>query len=234
MDALLTALQLHQWYALAALILTGTLQVFRKVPLTSGVWKKIPDGYRFLVPLFLGFATAFVGAWQEGQVWQSALLSALGGAIAIGFPSMGVAAALAESPIPWDGGAGGKPKSIPVEDAADDDKTPPSPRVPRVPPFAAVLCVGLLSAALFGGLSCSGSPPPIPAYCSGLDLTVRAFCSAALSGQETSENERLFCEAVQESQIPPRPLPATGGTGGVVTVAVPAVAAGLGGAGAGS
>jgi hypothetical protein len=62
----------------------------------------------------------FVEAFSSGQPVGTALLAALGGALGIGLAAMGWAAALKESPLPWDGGAGGDPKSTsklpPLED----------------------------------------------------------------------------------------------------------------------
>lgn len=107
------AAQLHDWYAVAALCITISTQLLRKVPwLYDKVWSKIPDGWRWLVPVVKAALVAFVGAFVEGLPLTQALYAAVGGAVGIGAPSMGLAAWLRESPIRWDGGKGGKP---PVE-----------------------------------------------------------------------------------------------------------------------
>lgn len=111
MDDLLKALQLHDYYAVAALLLTIAIQVLRKAPyLSDRIWQRIPEGARFLVPLIGGATIAFIGAFDEGKALWPALQAALGGAFAIGGGASGVAAWLRESPIPWDGRAGGRPK----------------------------------------------------------------------------------------------------------------------------
>lgn len=109
----LEALRLQDWYAAAALILTIAVQVFRKAPwLGDRLWQRIPDGLRWAVPILGGAVIAFTGAFAEGASLLDALKAALGGAGAIGFGSMGFAATLRESPIPWDGGKGGRPTAV--------------------------------------------------------------------------------------------------------------------------
>jgi hypothetical protein len=114
------AIDLRDWYAVAGLALALAIQAHRRFPwLGARLWAKLPDGSKFLVPLLGGAVVAFVGAFLEGKPLVDALMVALGGAVTIGIGAMGVAAGLKESPLPWSGGAGGKPKD-------DDDKTPPT------------------------------------------------------------------------------------------------------------
>lgn len=104
-------LHIQSWYAGAGVLLTLLIQIFRKQPwLSKMIWERVPEGARFLLPLIGGATVAFVAAYSEGKPVADALMAALGGVMTIGFGSMGVAAGLKESPIPWDGGSGGKPK----------------------------------------------------------------------------------------------------------------------------
>ena len=105
---LVSTLKIQGWYAYVAVGLMVLLQVARKSPLSAHHWQKIPEGYRFLPGLLIGFATAFVAAFMRGLPAPEALQAGLGGVLAITAPAMGLAAGLKESPIPWDGGAGGK------------------------------------------------------------------------------------------------------------------------------
>jgi hypothetical protein len=140
----LAAARLQNWYALASLVLMLAVQILRKQPhLRDKIWNKIPDGLRFLVPLVGGAVTAYVGAYLAGSGLIDALNAAVGGALTIGLGSMGGAAMLKESPISWDGGAGGKPKD-PPDDPPNDQK----------PAGLATLALALV---LTG---CSGDAPP--------------------------------------------------------------------------
>lgn len=115
LTAIGNAFQFHNWYALVALALTLLLQMVRanSVPvLTSALnklWFKIPDGWRWLVPVLSGAATAFTTAFASGATFPMALAAIVGGVLGIGTPAMGLHAALKESPVHVDGGAGGKP-----------------------------------------------------------------------------------------------------------------------------
>jgi len=105
----LAALRLQDWYALAALLLTFAIQLHRKVPaFGSKLWVLIPDGWRWLPPVAYGAAIGFLAAFDDGKTLVDALKAAGGGALTIGLGSMGFAATLKETKIPWDGGAGGK------------------------------------------------------------------------------------------------------------------------------
>jgi uncharacterized membrane protein YfcA len=110
MTDLATAVQLHNWYAVVALALTLFTQLVRKknVPLFTWAWKKTPDGFRFLYPLFAGAVTGFTDGFFSGMSMKMALLQAAAACLSIGPTSMGIAAALKESHLPWDGFAGGK------------------------------------------------------------------------------------------------------------------------------
>jgi len=120
LDPVIQALHLRNWYAFAALLLTVVLQVVRKIPATNAVWSKVKDGWKAYLVLFVGAATGFTTAFASGLTLPNALLAAVGGALGISTVSMGLAAALKESHLPWDGGAGGK------------DDGPPTPRDPSV------------------------------------------------------------------------------------------------------
>lgn len=112
MELLLLALQalnLRDWYLLAGACLTLAVQVLRKHPLLrEKLWLKVPDGWRWAIPCVAGAIVAFTGSWATGAALSVALVHAVGGALAIGGGSMGLAATLKESPVKWDGKAGGK------------------------------------------------------------------------------------------------------------------------------
>lgn len=120
MNQLLDAFRLHNWYALVAIGLTFLLQAVRanSVPLLTSalnkLWFKVPDGWRWLVPVLTGAATAFTAAFAQGVSFQMALVAIVGGVLGIGTPSMGLHAALKESPANIDGGPGGKPLNPPA------------------------------------------------------------------------------------------------------------------------
>jgi hypothetical protein len=144
-NALIDALHLHNWYALAALILTIAVQAFRKAPGSSKLWAKIPDGYRWALPVVSGAVTGFTQAYAAGLNLGSALLAAAGGAVGISIPAMGLNSLLTEAPVRWNGGAGGA--QVKVKD--DGPKLPPM--FPGAGVFLLMLTVSLFSAcALFG------------------------------------------------------------------------------------
>jgi hypothetical protein len=108
---MIQAFQLRDWYALAALSVALFVQVIRKMQGTRELWRLVPDGYRWLIPVALGACVGFIQAYQEGKSWQAALIVALGGALGIGVPAMGVHAAMKESWTPSNGKANGNGSS---------------------------------------------------------------------------------------------------------------------------
>lgn len=140
------------WFASAALAILIAMQLLKNLPLLrTKIWVKIPVGYRFLLPIVGAMATAFV----HGYLVHETLGADLWDVVKIAFTSMGAAAALKESPLPWDGGKGGAPLAPAptpgpvvalapaIPDLEDDDKTPvdgskvPPPSEPPIPPPAA-------------------------------------------------------------------------------------------------
>lgn len=109
MDQIINALHLHNWYAFAALLLTLLVQLFRKAPGSKKLWDKIPDGYRWAIPMISGAVTGFTQAFAAGLDFPTASLAAVGGAIGISIPAMGINSLLTEAPMRWNGGAGGAP-----------------------------------------------------------------------------------------------------------------------------
>lgn len=127
------SLTTHNWFATAALTIMLGIQIGKSTTLGAKLYAYVPDGYRFLVPTVLASLTAFVHGFQAHETFQASIWDA----IKIAFTAMGGAAALKESPLPWGGGAGGKPLPAPtttasarragppvLADAVDDDKTP--------------------------------------------------------------------------------------------------------------
>jgi hypothetical protein len=122
----------QNWFATAALTIMLGIQIGKSTPLGGRVYSLVPDGYRFLVPTVLAMLTAFVHGFQVHETFQASVWDAI--KIALG--AMGGAAALKESPLPWGGGAGGKPLPalsraptapalVPaLRNATDDEQTP--------------------------------------------------------------------------------------------------------------
>lgn len=101
------------WYLIAAAILTVVVQVLKVLPGIAPVWNSPKfSGYRFLVPLALGSATAAIGALSQGLPLAQVLLAAAHGIPEIGAIASGTAAWLRESPVPWSGPSGGKITAI--------------------------------------------------------------------------------------------------------------------------
>jgi len=104
-------------YPLVATVLALLIQAIRKSPRTATWWQRVPTGWRWLVPVGMGALVGFVRGYQAELPLSGALISgageALAGVFGVSLTSMGLAAALRESPLPWDGGAGGQtpPKS---------------------------------------------------------------------------------------------------------------------------
>ena len=139
-----TDFQTKNWYALAVLLVMGVTQLIKVLPQTSPFWKKIPDGAKLFVPVFLASGAAFVHGFNAHEP----ALQSLWDAVVIALGAMGGNAALTESPIPWNGLAGGKPATpapAPAPAAAGDvhdrptpvDPKPPAGDPPPDPPMAA-------------------------------------------------------------------------------------------------
>lgn len=101
---------MHEWFLVAAAALAAAIQTIRKSdPLRAALWAWIPQGWRWLAPSLLGALIAATEAVASGEPdWRRVLLAAALGAPGIGGLAMGMAAALKESPVPWDGGRGGR------------------------------------------------------------------------------------------------------------------------------
>jgi hypothetical protein len=144
---LYTSLTTQNWFASAALAVMIGTQLLKSLPwLRAQVWAKIPVGYRWSVPVIAASLTAFVHGFEAHETAAASIWDAL----KIALSAMGGAAALKESPLPWSGLAGGAPAPTkpavaptpiqlpiipPLQDAADDEKTPVDGSKP--PPNAA-------------------------------------------------------------------------------------------------
>jgi hypothetical protein len=84
-------------------MLTLLIQALRNIPTTASVWKRIPDGWRWLVPIVMGDAIGFVEAYRQGHDVHTALLAMM----SIGLGAVGLNGVLTDSSIPWNGRAGG-------------------------------------------------------------------------------------------------------------------------------
>lgn len=107
-------------YPLVATLLTFGIQVSKVSPFTKNWYAKIPDGWRWLVPVAAGGAMGFVHGYQQGYSIVGALTETVFGVLGVSATSMGINAALKESPIPWSGGAGGKPVSKSSDDSSSN------------------------------------------------------------------------------------------------------------------
>jgi hypothetical protein len=106
--ALLADFASHNWYAVAAIALMFLIQIARVKE--AALWTKTPSGWRWVWPVGLSMVTAFMHAFVVGEVLKQAGIDVLNSLWQIALPAMGGAAALKESPLPWDGGPGGAPK----------------------------------------------------------------------------------------------------------------------------
>jgi hypothetical protein len=111
LNELVSAVQMHNWYPVAALAMLFLIQALKKPALANLFWARIPEGARWSVPLVAAVAMGFVDAFQRGDSLQQALASAGSALIAVGLTTVGAHASLKDSPVPWSGGKGGKPKS---------------------------------------------------------------------------------------------------------------------------
>ena len=91
-----------------AVLLTFVLQIAKVSPYTKTLYAKTPEGVRWLLPVLSGAAIGFVHGYQAGYGVIGALTEAVMGIFGVSLTSMGVHSALKDSPLPWNGGAGGK------------------------------------------------------------------------------------------------------------------------------
>jgi hypothetical protein len=195
---ILESVQVRNWYAVAALGITFAIQLLRKWPLLRKlIWSRVPDGARFLIPMVGGAAVAFVAAYSEGQTLSEALIAALGGALTIGLGSMGAAAALKESPMPWDGKSGGK---------RDDDDEPPTGSKP-VGLVAGVLALALVACSpahwsaqrpVANAVATMTEQAVIPA----VSRAYEAAGTSAVAASQTREEALLRLEVVERQWQP--------------------------------
>lgn len=90
-------------YAASAALLTLLIQVCRNVAWTAKLWKRIPDGWRWTVPILAGAATGYVEAWRQGHDFHTAVIAMM----SVGLGAVGLNGVLTDSAVPWNGGAGG-------------------------------------------------------------------------------------------------------------------------------
>lgn len=112
LDPILTFQQLvgeRAAYPLIATLVTFALQIGKSSPYTKVLYEKTPVGLRWLTPVIVGGAMGFVHGYQAHYAITGALVEMVFGMCGVGVTAMGLNAALKESPIPWSGGAGGKP-----------------------------------------------------------------------------------------------------------------------------
>lgn len=98
-------------YPIIATLLTFAIKIGKVSPITKTWYAKIPDGWRFLVPVVAGGAMGFAHGYQQGYKITGALLEMVFGIFGVSATAAGLNAFLKESLIPWEGGAGGKKKT---------------------------------------------------------------------------------------------------------------------------
>jgi hypothetical protein len=94
-------------YPLVATLLTFALQLAKVSPYTKILYEKTPNGWRWLTPVLSGAALGFVHGYQTGHTLVGALTEMFFGICGVSLTSMGLAAGLKESVLPWGGGPGG-------------------------------------------------------------------------------------------------------------------------------
>lgn len=105
-------------YPLIASALTFAIQIARKNKSSAKIWALIPDGWRWIWPVATGAIAGFTHGFGAGRPLSGALIEMALGIFGVSFTSMGLAATLRESPMEWDGGAGGKPAPTADQPAA--------------------------------------------------------------------------------------------------------------------
>ncbi len=102
-------------YPLVATLLTLALQLGKVSPYTKVWYAKIPVGWRWVTPVIVGAAMGFVHGYQAGYTLVGSLVEMVFGIFGVSLTAMGISAGLRESPIPWDGGAGGEKPEKPAD-----------------------------------------------------------------------------------------------------------------------
>lgn len=95
-------------YPLVATLLTFALQIGKLSPYTKVLYARVRVGWRWLMPVIVGAVMGFVHGYQSGYTLVGALTEAVFGIFGVSLTSMGIAAGLRESPLPWSGAAGGE------------------------------------------------------------------------------------------------------------------------------
>jgi len=98
-------------YPIIAALVTFALQIAKVSPYTKVLYAKVPAGWRWLTPVIAGGAMGFSHGYQQHYTVIGSLLEMVMGMFGVGATAMGIAAGLKESPIPWDGGKAGIPKT---------------------------------------------------------------------------------------------------------------------------
>lgn len=70
------------------------------------ITRALPEGWRWVPVVGVASVLAVAEGLGAGLPWPDVAVNAIGAALG----AMGANAALTESPLPWNGGAGGKPK----------------------------------------------------------------------------------------------------------------------------
>lgn len=92
----------------AALVLLLAVYVLRKAPGIAPLWQRIPEGWRWTVPTLAGVLAGVVPVVAQHGNLHAVLVALVSGLVGISLPAMGAHALVKDSPLPVDGGSGGK------------------------------------------------------------------------------------------------------------------------------
>lgn len=126
MSEITQAIEMKDWYAVAALVLLGVLWAWRRFG--RRFWDKIPKRWRWAVPALVAGVSGFVAEYQAGAPVAEALKAALTAVFGIGAGASGLHAWMTNSKLPYNT----KPPQAEDEEKPDDDQDETTPADPSV------------------------------------------------------------------------------------------------------
>lgn len=77
-----------------AVLVSLLVQALRKAPATAPIWQRVPDGYRWAVPLALALAGTVADSMIAGApLWPTSITAGVSAVLATWLASMGLASA---------------------------------------------------------------------------------------------------------------------------------------------
>lgn len=107
-DRLVEALRTGDWYVAAAVAIGAVVFLWQR--LAPSLWKRIPERWRWAVPVALGAMYGFLRAFDEDDPPAVALVRAAVAAVTAGLAAAGGHHALSDMPIRY----GEKKKALPI------------------------------------------------------------------------------------------------------------------------